>query len=146
MKLPYENASSGTRAINEIQKILSSFGCASFGHMIDYDKKELLIQFDHHGRKVSLRASMAGYAAAWLRQNPHTPRRRCSRSEYERRALEIAEVAVYSVLRDWVKGQVTAIETGVLTFEGAFLGQILLPSGKTVLEEATARKLLPVDD
>lgn len=46
-------------------------------------------------------------------------------------------------LRDWIKGQVTAIETGVLTFEGAFLGQILLPSGKTVLEHAEAANLLP---
>lgn len=49
-----------------------------------------------------------------------------------------------SVLRDWIKGQVTAIEVGILTFEGAFLGQILLPStGKTVLETVTERQILP---
>ena len=52
-------------------------------------------------------------------------------------------MAVYSILRDWIKGQITAIETGILTFEGAFLGQILLPSGQTVLEHATTAKLLP---
>jgi hypothetical protein len=35
------------------------------------------------------------------------------------------------------QGQITAIEVGVLTFEGAFLGQIMLPgTGKTVLEFA----------
>ena len=37
-----------------------------------------------------------------------------------------------------------AIETGVLTFEGAFLGQIMLPStGRTLLEEVEAKNLLP---
>ncbi len=45
--------------------------------------------------------------------------------------------------RDWIKRQVTAIETGILSFEGAFLGQILLPNGRTVLEEATERQMLP---
>lgn len=47
---------------------------------------------------------------------------------------------------DWIKGQVMAIETGILSFEGAFLGQILLPSGQTILEHATANKLLPAPD
>jgi hypothetical protein len=32
------------------------------------------------------------------------------------------------------KGQVAAIECGLLSFEAAFLGQIMLPSGETVLE------------
>jgi hypothetical protein len=50
---------------------------------------------------------------------------------------------VCSVLRDWIKGQVTAIEVGILTFEGAFLGQILLPSGRTVLEHAMQTEILP---
>jgi hypothetical protein len=36
-----------------------------------------------------------------------------------------------------------AVETGILTFEGAFLGQILLPNGKTVLEQASNGGLLP---
>ena len=38
------------------------------------------------------------------------------------------------MLRDWIKGQVIAIETGMLSFEAAFLGQIMLPTGETVLE------------
>lgn len=64
--------------------------------------------------------------------------------EYERKALDIASVAVYSILRDWIKGQVMAIETGILTFEGAFLGQILLPnSGTTVMEAVFKKGMLP---
>jgi hypothetical protein len=53
-----------------------------------------------------------------------------------------AQISTCSILRDWIKGQITAIEVGLLTFEGAFLGQILLPSGKTVLEHAESNKLL----
>jgi hypothetical protein len=39
-----------------------------------------------------------------------------------------------------------AIETGVLSFEGAFLGQILLPNGKTIFEQAQATNLLPAPE
>jgi hypothetical protein len=48
----------------------------------------------------------------------------------------------YSILRDWIKCQITAVETGMLSFEGAFLGQILLPGGDTVLDRLQETKLL----
>jgi len=143
MTLPYSSATSGDRALMEIQKILRGFGCNKFGSMLDDSAGELLIQFEYRGRQVSVKASMKGYAAAWLKENEWNYRRKGTRAEHERKALTIASTAVYSVLRDWIKGQVTAIETGILSFEGAFLGQILLPNGKTVLETATATNLLP---
>lgn len=143
MALPYENSTSGQNAINDMQKVLQRFGCSSFGHMMDYEHGELLVQFKWRDRAVSVKASIQGYAAAWLKEHPHTHRMRVSRIDHERRAKEVGSVAVYSILRDWIKGQVTAIETGILTFEGAFLGQILLPSGQTVLEAARDQNLLP---
>lgn len=143
MSLPYENATSGDRAIGEIQKILRAFGCNKFGHGTDWDTGEILLQFEHQGRMINLRASAKGYAAAWLRKNPYTHRRRASKAEWESKALSIGQVAVYSVLRDWVKGQTTAIETGILTFEAAFLSHIQLPSGRSVIEHIQAQKLLP---
>lgn len=143
MKLPYESSTSGERAINDIQKILRSFGCGKFGHMMDYDKGELLVQFEHRGIPVSVKASIKGYAAAWLRANPYSSRKQCSKVEHEKKALEIGGTAVYSVLRDWIKGQITAVETGVLSFEAAFLGQILLSNGQTVMQHVESNKLLP---
>lgn len=143
MKMPYETASSGEKAINDMQKILRSFGCQSFGHMMDFERGELLVQFKYRDMPVSIKASMNGYAAAWLKRNPYSHRMQRSRIDHERKAKEIASVAVYSILRDWIKGQITAIETGILSFEGAFLGQILLPSGQTVLERAASENLLP---
>lgn len=146
MTLPYSTASSGDKALAEIQKVLRHFGCNKFGSMVDDDAREIIIQFEWQGRMVSIRASCKGYAAAWLKENPWSYRRRLTKIEYERKALEIGSIAIYSVVRDWIKGQVTAIETGILTFEGAFLGQILLPNGKTVLEHVQSDKLLPAPD
>ncbi len=138
MTLPYENATSGKRAVDEMQKILKAFGAGSFGIMEDWAAGDLIVQFEHGGRQVTLHASIRGYAAAWLREHPWSNTSRIGRQAHERRAMAIAGVAVYSILRDWIKAQVTAIAVGMLTFEGAFLGQIMLPNGQTVLERISA--------
>ena len=143
MPLPYENSTSGERALGEIQKILRGFGCSRFGSMVDDGAQEIMVQFEFRGQPVSVRASIRGYATAWLKEHPYTNRTRATRLEHERKAMEIASTAVYSILRDWIKGQVTAIETGILTFEGAFLGQLLLGNGRTVLEVVHEAKMLP---
>lgn len=142
MTLPYENSTTGDKAIGEMQKILRSFGCKKFGYMLDDAEGSLLVQFEYRGRQVSVKASMKGYAAAWLKEHPYSSRMRKTKAHHEAEALDVASVAVFSILRDWIKGQIVAIETGVLSFEGAFLGQIMLPSGKTVLEHASEAKLL----
>lgn len=142
MPLPYENATSGKAAINDMQKILRAFGASSFGHMEDFVAGEVIVQFAWRERRVTIKASSKGYAMAWLRHHPYTERTRATRADYERRALQIGQVAVYSILRDWIKGQVTAVEVGVLSFEGAFLGQIMLPNGETILERVTGTDLL----
>lgn len=136
MTLPYANAQSGDRALGEIQNILRGFGCSKFGSGFDFDTGELFVQFERKGQQVMLKASSKGYAAAWLKENPWSSRKRCDKVEWESQALEKGSVAVYSILRDWIKGQVTAIETGILTFEGAFLGHMMLKDGRRVLEVA----------
>lgn len=144
MTLPYEKATSGERALGEIQKLLRGFGCNKFGSMIDDGDGVIMVQFEYRGRQCSVKASIKGYAAAYLKA--HAPKRYSSSDQdkaREKKAMDIASVAVYSILRDWIKGQITAIETGILTFEGAFLGQILLGNGKTILEHVAEEKLLP---
>lgn len=143
MPLPYESATSGERALGEVQKILRAFGCTKFGSMSDDEAKEILVQFEYRGRQVSVKASINGYAQAWLKAHPYSYRSKGTKVDHERKALNIASVAVYSILRDWIKGQVTAIETGILSFEAAFLGQILLPNGATVLQHVSATNILP---
>ncbi|MBV7482480.1 hypothetical protein [Bordetella sp. BOR01] len=143
MALPYSTATSGEKALGEIQKLLRGFGCSKFGSMGDDGAGELLVQFEYRGRQVSAKASTKGYAAAWLKENPWSNRRTGTQAQYQKKAMDIASVAVYSILRDWIKGQIMAIETGILSFEGAFLVQIMLPNGRTVLEHTSSSNLLP---
>lgn len=129
--LPYETASSGKRALQDMQDALERFGAQAFGTMFDYERSVLVVQFRHRGYTVVIEASVQGYAAAWLRAHPWSHRMHRSKLEHEREANRVAQLATYSILRDWLKGQVAAIECGVLSFEGAFLGQIMLPNGQT---------------
>lgn len=144
MSLPYENATSGAGALEDVAKVLKRFGCSRFGTMTDSEKGELIVQFTARGRDVTVKASIRGYAAAWLKEHPHGPRIRITKLKHEQRALAQAEISVCSILRDWIKGQITAVEVGLVSFEGAFLGQILLPNGKTVMEHTDAAGLLRI--
>lgn len=145
MSLPYENATSGAGALEEIAKVLKRFGCGRFGTMTDSEAGELIVQFNFRGKDVIVKASARGYAAAWLKEHPYGPRTKGTKLQHEKRALAQAEVSVCSVLRDWIKGQVVAVEVGAISFEGAFLGQILLPDGRTVLDHAVDKQLLQIE-
>jgi hypothetical protein len=146
MSLPYASSTSGRSAMDDIRKTIQVFGCSKFAPMEDFAAGTVSIQFEYRGRMVQVNASAKGYAAAWLRQNPYSRRMRMSQVDHERRALEKGQIAVWSILRDWIKGQLTAIETGILSFEGAFLGQILLPNGETIHDRIMSQGLLPSPD
>jgi hypothetical protein len=133
MTIPYEHATAGALAINEMQKTLAAFGCQSFGTMTDNERGCMVVAFKWRDRQVHLEASWKGYAQALITKSGWK----------ERDALEQAKVAVCSVLRDWVKGQTTAIECGVLSFEAAFMPHMLLKDGRRVIDAAQAVNLLP---
>lgn len=143
MGLPYSEAQSGKKAIEEMKKILENFGAARFGVMEDFQSGTVTVQFVWRERQVTIEASAKGYAAAWLRENPWNHRRRTSKADHNQLAIKKGNIAVYSILRDWIKGQITAVEVGMLSFEGAFLGQILLPNGKTMLQQVESNNILP---
>jgi hypothetical protein len=142
MGLPYENSTTGSAALTEIQKILRRFGCSSFGVMEEWDAGAIKLQFIWSNRPITMTVSSMGYAAAWLKEHPYSHRMRRTKQEHNALALEKGQVAVYSILRDWIKGQVTAVETGIMSFEQVFLPHMMLPSGDTV-HEMIVRDHLP---
>ncbi len=146
MTLPYETATSGDKALVELQRTLAKFGCQSFGTMIDAEKGCTIVQFKWRGRTVSLEASWKGYAAAWMREHPWAKVRSRDRAAYDRKAIAIGRVAVCSVLRDWVKGQITAVECGVMSFEAAFMPHMLLSDGRRVIDKVRDDNLLPAPE
>jgi hypothetical protein len=134
MSTPYADASSGASARDEITKVLRRFGCESVGFMDDFEQHEVLLAFRHRGRQVQLRASAKGWAQLYLKENPYSSRRRVTRVEWERKALRQGHVAVNSILRDWIKGQVTAVECGILSFEAVFMPYMLTADGRPLVE------------
>ena len=141
--IPYESARSGTAARAEITKILHKFGCESVGFMDNFDDMSVLLAFKHRGRSIQLEASAKGWAKLYLERKPWSPRKRVTKQEYEQKALEQGFVAVNSILRDWIKGQITAVECGIQSFDAVFMPYIMLPSGQTVVEYVKEIKLLP---
>lgn len=143
MAIPYASATSGAKAREEIIKLLSRFGCENVGFMDQFSDHSVLLQFTHRGRPVQLRASAKGWAAMYLREKPWNRRTRKARGAYEQKALAQGAIAINSILRDWVKGQITAVECGMLSFEAVFMPHMLARDGRSVLEHAQAAKMLP---
>lgn len=146
MKIPYEDATAGDKALVETQRILAKFGCQSFGTMTDAERGMTIVQFKWRDRNISLEASWKGYANAWQKAHPFSGYPRLTRQDYDRKALEIGKVAVCSLLRDWVKGQVTAIECGIMSFDAVFMPHMLLPTGERLLDRVKAENFLPAPD
>lgn len=141
--VPYESAISGAKAREEITSLLRRMGCESVGFMDDFEKSEVLLAFKHRGRAVQLRASAKGWAQMFVRARPYGNRTRGTRHDYEQKALKQGLIAVNSILRDWVKGQVVAVECGMLSFEAVFVPHMLTSDGRPVLERIIEAKMLP---
>jgi hypothetical protein len=141
--VPYAAATSGVAARDEIMKILRRFGCESVGFMDDFDKHEILLAFTHRSRPIQLRASAKGWAQMFLKQSPWNNYYRRTRQEHEAAALQQGHVAVNSILRDWIKGQVTAVECGILSFEAVFLPYMLTSDGRPLIERIADTNLIP---
>lgn len=141
--VPYESASSGAAAREEITKLLRRMGCESVGFMDDFEKHEVLLAFKHRGRDLQLRASARGWATMYLKARPFSHRSRGTKHDYEMKALRQGLIAVNSILRDWVKGQVVAVECGMMSFEAVFVPHMLTNDGRPVLERMIEAKMLP---
>lgn len=142
-QVPYASATSGAAARDEITRILRRFGCSNVGFMDKFEEKSLLLAFEHKGRQIQLEASAKGWAALYLQANPHNHRKRTSRQVYEAQALEQGYIAIQSILRDWVKGQVTAVECGIMSFGAVFMPHMLMNDGRRVIDAIEERGLLP---
>ena len=87
--------------------------------------------------------SAKGWAQMFLKENPWSYRRRGhNKVAWEQRALQQGHIAVNSILRDWIKGQITAVETGIMSFEAVFFAHMLTRDGRSVLEVAAQNNLL----
>ena len=144
--VPYEGATSGGKARDEVVKLLKRFGCDSVGFMDDFEKRELLLAFRHRGRAIQLRASAKGWAAMYLKAHPYKYHYRRTKTEYEQAAMAQGLIAINSILRDWIKGQLTAVECGILSFDAVFMPYMLTHGGRSLYERVQEMDVLPKPD
>lgn len=111
-----------TRTRGEIEDTLRRYGCTAFAFGWAKDGAAM-IQFEHHSRNVKLDIKMP-------KGKPDTP------------SFLKAERQRWRVLLLWIKAQIEAIESEVVTFDDVFLPWTLLPDGSTVAQSVGA-KLLP---
>jgi len=141
--IPYASATNGAAAREEITKIPRHFGCESVGFMDDFAQQTVLLAFTHRGRQVQPRASAKGCMQMYLKETPSGPRRRGPRQDYEAAVLQRGLIAGSSILCDWMKGQMTAIECGLLSSDSVFLPYMLVEDGRLSLERLRKERLLP---
>jgi hypothetical protein len=139
----YAQATSGTKRRDDTSKLLRQLGCGKIGFMDDTDKHELTLAFEHRGRCFQYRVSAQGWANLYLKEKPYTHRRRQSRHDYEQAALRKGYIAINSIIRDWVKAQITAIECGILSIEAAFLPYMLTHDGRALIDRLAETEMLP---
>ena len=133
---PTHRQAAAPKRATRSSKWLRRLGCEQIGFMDKFEQHELLLAFVHRGRPVQITVSAKGSARMYLKQNPWSYSRRSGRVEYEQAALAQGQIAVNSIMRDWIKGQITAIESGILSFEAVFMPYMLTDDGRTVMEHA----------
>ena len=82
--------------------------------MDNYEKHEVMLVFRHRGRDIQLRASAAGWAALYLRNTRSTIDTAPASMITASAPCSKGRSRSNSILRDWIKGQIMAIETGIL--------------------------------
>lgn len=132
--IPYAGALAGDRARQDISDLLRDYGAEKVGWMDEFETNTLILFFRYRERDVQLKASANGWASLYLKHNPWRKGRHTNKETWERKALAQGMIAVSSILRDWVKGQIIAIESGILTFENVFLPYMITENGQTVSE------------
>jgi hypothetical protein len=135
--IPYASATAGIRARDVITKTLRGAGCQEVGIMDDFERKEIFLAFTHGGRRVQQRFSAKDWAAMYLRKRPYSYRMRATRQEYEAKIVDQGFIAINSQLRDLIKAQIIAIESGMRTFDQTFLADMLTDTGRPVIERVT---------
>lgn len=114
----------------EIRGLLLRYGAEQFG-ILEEENALAVIGFKAHGRTVRVEVPLpnkeGGCCTAtgkWL--NAHSPGARSFHEQEERR--------IWRAARAWIYTQLEAVESGIKTFEDAFLADTVVPGGRRLVE------------
>jgi hypothetical protein len=131
MKYASETSVSVERSKAEIERLLQRYGAREFAHGWRTDKA--VIQFSMQSRCVRFVLPLPDKA-----DFAKTPSGRRMRNDADTlRAWEQGCRQRWRALALCIKAKLESVESGIETFDDAFLGQVVMPSGKTISEEIT---------
>lgn len=123
---------SSDRSKAEIERTLTRYGATSF--IIGWETGRAAVGFEYGGRRIRFVLPLPDRAE---RRFTHTPTTGKVRSAAQAdTAYEQAVRQKWRALLLIVKAKLEAVESGVAEFEAEFFAYIVLPSGRTVYEEA----------
>lgn len=118
------------RSRGEIERTLSRYGATHFGYMSEPGRA--IVAFQKDGRQIRFVINL-----------PERTDREFTHHSRGLRTAAAADAAWESATRQrWralalvVKAKLEAVESGIAEFDQEFLGYMVLPSGRTVFEEA----------
>lgn len=124
-----ENTSVGSdKSRAEIEKTLVRYGATGF--MYGWQGSTAVVFFEMNQRRLKFSLPLPDRNS---KEFTHTPARSTKRSP-----AQIEEAYEQAVRQKWralalvIKAQLEAVESGIKTFEDAFMAEIVLPSGDTV--------------
>ena len=117
------------RSLGEIRRTLRNYGAAGFA--FGENEQGAMIEFVAHKRRVRFVLPMPNPAADEFTKTPTGEDRTAKQAEA---LYETACKRVYRVFVLVIKAQLEAVESGLVTFEDAFLPYTVLPGGLTVAD------------
>lgn len=121
-RLPYRDSKCNpVEAQQRIRKTLLKFGVDRIIFDEDFKNFTIFVKFQYKNYPVSIPLNYAEVAKRYQKEDPYNPsRRRINRDEWEKRHLETAYKASFSILNDFIKSMITIVEIGAFSFEEIF--------------------------
>ena len=116
------------RSKAEIEQVLRRNGCDAFMSAVDDRERRAMLQFRAQDRLLRFEIVMPNEEQFGRTES----RRRMRSPEQRRKAYEQAERQRWRALLLVVKAKLESVESGVETFEQAFMPHIVLPDNSTV--------------
>jgi hypothetical protein len=131
MRYAQDTTVSVERSKAEIEHLLQRYGAKEFAH--GWKSEKAVIQFGMMDRVIRFTLPLPAKA-----EFARTPGRRRVRSEADTlRAWEQGCRQRWRALALSIKSKLESAESGIEEFESAFMGQIVMPDGKTISETIT---------
>ena len=121
---------SASRSQNEIEALLDTHGATMFLVAKDKESDRIIVQFKLQDRFCRFEIRLPGPDDPQVTHS-HGGRRRRS-AESRERVMKQAERQRWRALLLVIKAKLESVESGVETFEEAFLAHVMLPDGQLV--------------